>query len=145
VWCCSISASSSLRIPMKAYIETLRALLVLVARASLTRFSNSSFTRCSFVGATKPLIMSRRRVSIWSGLGSPSSARDCTNVTRNFPLTMLVGLNGSLRRSADSSYLKSVIIPQMEQFRPQLLIISGTSQHVHPSIHSSIVLNSSKK
>jgi hypothetical protein len=34
--------------------------------------------------------------------------------------------------------LESVIIPQMERFRPQLLIISGTSQHVHPSIHSSI-------
>jgi hypothetical protein len=34
--------------------------------------------------------------------------------------------------------LESVIIPQMERFRPQLLIISGTSQHVHPSIDSSI-------
>ena len=32
--------------------------------------------------------------------------------------------------------LESVIIAQMERFRPQLLIISGTSQHVHPSIDS---------
>ncbi len=92
---------------MKDSIETRRALLVLVARASKTRFSKSSFIRtlpsferCSFVGATKPLIMSRRRVSIWSGLGSPSSARDCTKVTRNFPLTLLVGPSGSLRRMA---------------------------------------------
>ena len=34
--------------------------------------------------------------------------------------------------------LESVFIPQMEGFRPQLLIISGTSQHVHPSIDSFI-------
>ena len=32
--------------------------------------------------------------------------------------------------------LESVIIPQMERFRPQLLIISGTSRHMHPSIDS---------
>ena len=32
--------------------------------------------------------------------------------------------------------LESVIIPQLERFRPQLLIISGTSQHMHPSIDS---------
>ena len=34
--------------------------------------------------------------------------------------------------------LESVIIPQMERFRPQLLIISVTSQHVHSSINSFI-------
>ena len=36
--------------------------------------------------------------------------------------------------------LESIIIPQMERFRPQLLIISGTSQHVYPSICSFIHL-----
>jgi len=103
-----------LRIPMKVSIETRRALLVSLTTAlsrfsntvgsSLTRFSNSSFIRmlpsferCSFLGATRPLIMSRRRVSIWSDLGSPSSAKACTNVTRNFPLTLLVGPNGLTR------------------------------------------------
>jgi len=34
--------------------------------------------------------------------------------------------------------LESIIIPQMERFRPQLLIISGASQHVYPSIYSFI-------
>ena len=45
---------------------------------------------------------------------------------------LFVGSTGSLEA------LESVIIPQMERFRLQLLIISGTSQHVHPSIDSFI-------
>jgi len=60
-----------------------------------------------------------------------ADSSNVTNIGVKAPHKKFIGSAGFLEA------LESVIIPKMEKFRPQLLIISGTLQHehVHPSIN----------